>query len=105
MSTMRVEFITLGTGELYDKAGPNIINGQVGTPQSVSVTITATVPASRPVVPAGTEYVRLTALDANIIASWGADPTAAVGEGLLVLTGQVEVMKVTDGDLLSFIEI
>ena len=55
--------------------------------------------------PAGTEYARLTALDANIIASWGVDPTAAVGEGLLVLTGQVEVMKVADGDLLSFIEV
>lgn len=105
MSTMRVEFIKLGTGELYDKAGPNIINGLVGTPQSVSVTISATAPASRPVVPAGTEYARLTALDANIIASWGVDPTAAIGEGLLVLSGQVEVMKVADADLLSFIEV
>ncbi len=105
MSTMRVEFIKLGTGELYDKAGPNIINGQVGTPQSVSVTTSATAPASRPAVPVGTEYARLTALDANIIASWGANPTAAVGEGLLVMSGQVEVMKVAEGDLLSFIEV
>ena len=32
MSTMRVEFITLGTGELYDKTGSNIINGVVRTP-------------------------------------------------------------------------
>lgn len=105
MSTMRVEFIKLGTGELYDKAGPNIINGMVGTPLNIAVTITATVPASRPVVPVGTEYARLTALDANIIASWGANPTAAIGEGLLMLSGQVEVMKVADADLLSFIEV
>lgn len=44
-------------------------------------------------------------MDGNVIAAWGEDPTAVQTNGMLVMQGAVELVPVSEGNLLSFVEL
>lgn len=104
MATVRVEFINVTQNDPPISNGPdNVISRRVGSAVELTASATATVAASRPVVPPTANGVRLTALDGDAFATWGVDPTATVANGFLLLTGRPEVLDAKVGDLYSFI--
>ena len=105
MATVRVEWINLAVGMLHDGGAGNVVKAVVGTATKLAVTSTATAAGSRPTAPAGARYARVSGVDGNSIVAWGADPTAAQDNGLLVSAGQAEAIPVTAGDKLSFVEL
>lgn len=105
MTIVRVEWINLSVGPLYDGGAANVIREVVGAATALAVTGTATDAGSRPEAPAGARYARVTALDGNAIVAAGADPTADQTNGLVVASGAVELVPVASGDKLSFVEI
>lgn len=105
MASVRVEWINLAVGMLHDGGAANVVEDVAGTATKLAVTSTATEAASRPVAPAGARYARVSAVAGNSIVAWGADPTAAQNNGLLVTEGQVEAVPVAAGQKLSFVEL
>lgn len=106
MAKVRVEWITLGVGPLYNGKHENVLDEIVQAEPLIDVTTTATAPASRPLAPAGElVHARITAVTGDVIAAWGPDPTAAQTNGVLVLEGGVELVPVVQGDRLSFVEL
>ena len=105
MTNVRVEWVTLGTGALYDGTAPNVLRAVAGAAVLLTVGTTATSAGSRPQAPAmdHTLFARISAIDGAVIAAFGVNPTAAANNGVLVLEGQVELLPVVPGDLLSFI--
>lgn len=106
MSKVRIEYMRLGD-ERNDYARGSIVKVHPSA-VTIEVSSSATVAASRPVVPAvevghATTVVRLTALDGFVSVSWGADPTAAPGSGILLVPCTPQSISVTVGQLLSFI--
>jgi hypothetical protein len=105
MAAVRVEWINLAVGPLYDGGSANVVKDVVGAATKLAVTSTATAAGSRPQAPAGARYARVTAIEGNAIVAWGADPTAAQDNGLVVAEGQVEAIPVAGGEKLSFVEL
>ena len=106
MSNVRVEWVTLGTGALYDGTAPNVLRAAVGSATLLTAGATATAAGSRPQAPAADRslFARVSAVDGPVIAAFGANPTAAANNGVLILEGQIELLPVVPGDLLSFIQ-
>ena len=105
MAIVRVEWINLAVGLLHDGGAANVVKEVAGAATKLSVTSTATEPGSRPQAPVGVRYARITAIEGFSIVAWGADPTAAQDNGLLVHEGQVEAIPVVAGEKLSFVEL
>jgi hypothetical protein len=105
MARVHLEWVELSIGPLYDAGASNVVKGVFGAAQTLSVGASATAAGARPTAPAGARYARLSAVDGNVIAAWGADPTAAQANGMLVMQGAVELVPVAEGDLLSLVEL
>jgi hypothetical protein len=105
MASVRVEWINLAVGMLHDGGAANVVKDVAGTATKLAVTSTATLAGSRPVAPAGARYARVSGVEGNSIVAWGADPTAAQDNGILVAEGQVEAIPVVAGQKLSFVEL
>ncbi len=105
MASVRVEWINLAVGLLYDGGATNVVKDVAGNAAKLAVTSTATAAGSRPVAPSDARYARVSAVEGNSIVAWGADPTAAQDNGILVPEGQVEAIPVIPGEKLSFVEL
>jgi hypothetical protein len=107
MSTVRIEWLHLGIGQLIDRAGSNLPNAVLAVIPSFSVGPAPTVPANRPAAPGTVSalptHAKVHALDGSVIVAWGSDPTAAEDSGLLIEPGEPALIPLTSGDKLSFI--
>ncbi|MDP2358623.1 MAG: hypothetical protein Q8M31_21570 [Beijerinckiaceae bacterium] len=76
---LRVEFVSLGMGQIENGVASNIIF-DLYSAATINVTTSATEAQSRPVVPAfggkSHGYAILRALDNPVVVAWGANPTA-----------------------------
>lgn len=97
---VRIEF-----GNLY-KAGmanPNMFSGSPVA--AVAINVTGTASSAGTTVPANVSYALITAIDGNVIALPGANPTAIQTTGKLCLMGVETPIEVVPGQLISLIEL
>lgn len=101
----RVEFVRLRQPPDHLSAPLGVLSAVYGAATLLTVSGTATVAGTRPVAPAGAQYARITAIGGNAVVSWGADPTATQANGVVILENGVELVPVTEGHLVSLIEL
>lgn len=102
MARVRIEYVSPASGGLANPLGGALVSAVA----EFSVTGSATVAGSRPVVPTPSHspiYAVIFALDGPVYAATGSDPTASDTAGVRVEPGTPRTLAVSPGDKLSFI--
>jgi len=112
MSTASVQFIRFGIASRQGSRNlpADMMIGGYSAREEVAVTGTATAGGSRPECPAlvddddlGYTHVRIQALDGDMIAQVGDDPTASQTAGVLVTVGQEVILPCLAEQLVSLV--
>lgn len=105
---LRIEYVTVGDGLRSNGQADHLLRQVLGSVAPVEVTSAPLAGGDRITVPTfaaelGQIFARCTALEADVIVTWGDDPTAGTtgADSLWLVTGTTDLIPVLEGTVIS----